>query len=382
MDELLLSGLLSLRARCVEVRARVIGIPSVPVLEFQRRESLAWIDRISAGVLGLIAQRVSPPNPLLLPEHIRLYRELQTALRNFESLLTAFMRFDPDQDMRLTLLCRKLVAQVCAPATSPPPFVVSTMTASDYESSPPMGLVRVPAAEDSSLLGLPVLLHEIGHWIFFRYFDDFDRFANATLDPYFADLATQVPAGVTAASQAESMGLLSEQWRRPWLRELVSDLFAAWVIGAPYALQHVQVCFSRPVNPFADQGSLHPADVARFAAIRSLLLRCGPSGAAELATAEPRWNAYVAHLAAAGIVPGADYATRYPVVLIDALAEVAEEVFGLIGVRRFDGPACADPDLPGLLRQAWVAFTSDLAGYEQWERAALASLWPKLGPPP
>lgn len=376
----MLSGLLSLRTRCVEVRGRLIALPAVPVLAFQQSQCLAWIDEISGEVLGLIAQRVSDPDPLLLPEHIRLYRELQTRLAVFESVLTAFMRFDPARDMRLTLLCRQLVAQVCAPAISPPPFVVATMSASYYESVARVALVRVPAAEDCSLLGLPDLLHEIGHWIYYRYLRDFDDFASAVLDPYFA--ATQKPAGVTAASHAESMGLLSEQWHRPWLREFVSDLFATWVIGAPYALQHVRLCFSRPVNPFADQGSVHPADAARFAAIRSLLFHCGPNGAAELATAEPPWNDYVAHLAAVGVVPGADYATRYPIVLIDALAVVAAEVFGLTGVRRFDGPACADPDVPGLLRQAWAAFTSDLAGYEQWERAALASLWPKLGPPP
>jgi hypothetical protein len=255
------------------------------------------------------------------------------------------------------------------------------MSASYYESVARVALVRVPAAEDCSLLGLPDLLHEVGHWIYYRYLADFNDFATSLVDPFFAAQAIQLPTGIAAQPHAEKMGFLSEQWHGPWLREFASDLFSTWVIGAPYALQHVRLCFSRSANPFADQGS-HPADAARFAAIRALLVRCGPAGAAELAIAEPPWSAYVAHLSAAGVAEGADYATRYPVTLIDALAEVADDVFAATGVRRFDGAACADPDLPNLMRQSWVAFTGNVAGYEQWERNALANLWSRLDPSP
>jgi hypothetical protein len=145
-------------------------------------------------------------------------------------------------------------------------------------------------------------------------------------------------------------------------------------------MQHSKLCLARPADAFAES-TTHPADHARMMLMRAVLTRCGPTSAAELAQSDPTWSAYIADYAAQGIVPPPDFDVRYPATLVDQLADFAVDLFSVSGVRRFDGPACSPPDLPGLLRSAWTTHAGDIPGYADWERQTLAALWPQLAPP-
>ncbi len=376
MDAVLLAGLHVINARCIDLKGQLASLPPLPELAYQRAQSTAVIDELTRRVLLLIGERIGNPDPLLLPGQIKQFQRLAGSIDAFESVaLTALVRFGPT-DRRLTYFCRRLTSQVLDPVTNAPPFIVSTLSSSGYASFAYVGVLQVPAAEECSLLGLPDLLHEVGHWVYDRYRPTFDDFAKTDVDPHFGPQIAQVPTGSHAA---RFLAELTELWHRGWLQEFASDLFATWALGAPYLLQHLRLCFSRKPDPFMDQG-VHPADHARMLAMRSLLIRCGPAGAAILALVDPAWTSYLAHYASQGVVPTPDFELRYPPTLIDGVAEAADDLFTLVRVRRFDGPACDAPDLPNLLEAAWTNLGANVAGYVIWEQQTLAALWPQIVP--
>jgi hypothetical protein len=337
----------------------------------------------------------------LLPIYVRQYKRLYEEVSLVEAYLIPFVERYNQQDRLLTGACRLLAEQVGWPLKAP---LVGSFSSDYYWTVADFNVICVPAAEDSSLLGLSDLSHEMGHILMLHYEQKLAGDFVQEVARYVQQAQTNV---VNQQRSPEYLGLydkLLASWGDEWLQEFACDMIATYLVGPAYAWQHIRLStgsHSEIYHPALGEAGGHPADEARLRGIIAVLERMGLTGKAQEVKA--LWDSY---LMVNAQVPTTDYDACYPQHLIDSLADRVIAGCRAIGLHSFNdhdtvpasstggdatsadqdgtglGGSVAHPaelaNLPRLLNEAWEVFLATPDTYHDWEHRQLASLWQRL----
>ena len=372
MEQFLQGLLRDLERHCVVLRDRLATIPADPYVRTQALHAYREVERIRRAVVQLL-QDPSLGLSLLLSNHLQLYKRWSERVSVIESYPLLFVERYTPSDRQMTRLCQYLVAHSGWPL---PPPLVATFSNQYYWAMPEFNIICVPAAEGTSLLGLPDLCHELGHILLLAYWD-------ALLGNFLRELANYIQREQRRVETEQRpkeyrslYNLLFMQWEDAWLLEFVSDMVATYLVGPSFGWQHVRLCAGNSpaaYHPSLGERADHPADEARLRGIVAVLTRMDASDAGARVTT--LWDSY---LEAGRETRPQDYEICYPQVLLESLAERVVTGCRSLGVRGFDQPSDMVIDLPSLLGEAWERFLTSPQTYVEWERSQIETLWREL----
>jgi hypothetical protein len=373
--EKLLHGLLrDLERRCEVLRARLAAIPADDDVRDHALMAYQTVEQVRRDVLALLGDPAFGA-PALLPNHLQRYRRLNEMARLVESYPLLFVERYAETDRRLTRLCRRLTEQIGWRLPQP---LVGGFSSQYYWTMGAFGVICVPAAEESSLLGLPDLCHELGHIVLLHEERRFTDQFLGELTRYVAEEQRRVVADQRAPQYGVLYAHLFAQWRDQWLREFISDMIAVYLVGPAFGWQHIRLCAggSRSAyRPALGEAEEHPADEARLRGVAAVLSRLGEEAASR--QMGRLWDDY---LRLSGERRPADYERCYPDALIQSLAAQTIENCRMLGLRGFDqiqNPS--EGDIMRLIADAWQRFLAEPGAYLEWERQRLERLWHDLG---
>lgn len=364
-----------LERRCAVLRDRLVAIQAVPDLRDHALGGYQVAERTRRDAAQLLADPALGV-PTLLSNHLQLYKRGHELATLVESYVLPFVERYNESDRRLTTLCRRLAAQVGWPLPAP---LVTTGSSQYYWTQPVFNVICVPATEETTLLGLPDLCHELAHILFLHHevilIGDFIQ----QLAAYIAQEQQQVDAHQRPPEYRVLYDRLFTQWCDAWIQEFVSDMVATYLVGPAFGWQHIRLCAGRgqaAYYPSLGETAEHPADEARLRGIVATLEHMGASPTA--VQVQELWNRYVS---ISGETMPRDYVLCYPQRLIESLAKRVVEGCQSLGLRSFN--QLADPpgtaDIPSLLIEAWEQFLANPQSYPGWESAQLEALWGDLG---
>jgi hypothetical protein len=358
--------------RCTTVRDRIADLPDEQARRDHTLAAYKAVEQLRRGI-NQLASDPTLGDRALLATHLRLYTRYSQDLERIESYLLPFLERFNDDDRRLTALCQRLASQVRWPLTPP---LVASFSSQYYWTVAPFGIICTPAAEGTSLLGLPDLCHELGHNLMAKHRIGLIGNFLVRLATYVSDRRAEAQANQRPPEHLAQLNMLFAQWGGAWLGEFVADLIATFLCGPAFGWQHIRLCAGTSAPAFApalgDVGD-HPADEARLRGVVVMLRRLGLAGDAD--RLQSLWNHYVA---VTGETPPPEYDLCFPDELIDGLAERVDDGCRALGVRPYDRNAGPD-DLPRLLSEAWTRFRADPDAYGVWQTRQLKQLWQSLG---
>lgn len=303
-------------------------------------------------------------DPRFDQEHRLMLERINENISIVESVVVPLLERFNLSDRRLTRLTAKLIEQVNFPLAAP---IVSTSAEGGYMTFPGFAVVKVPAVEDTSLLALPDLVHELGHILLLK-----ER--PKLVGDFVKVVADYVSEQQTAAGQTPLSPHLFEQWRGPWLQELVCDMIAAYVCGPSFGEQHIRLISGLPSRAFRG-GQTHPPDEARARGASFVLRTMGHEQKADALI-----DLIARYLPTTGERRPKDYDRTMPDQLLEALAQRVVAGCSQLGIRRFDAPEVSRPeDIVGAITEAWQRFRTAPAGFAAWQRGRLGLLWRQLG---
>lgn len=375
METFLRALLQDLERRCAVLRDRLVAIQVDPDLRDHALGGYQVAERARRDTAQLLADPALGA-PALLSNHLQLYKRGHELATLVESYVLPFVERYNESDQRLTRLCRHLAEQVNWPLLAP---LVTAVSSQYYWTQPVFNVICVPAAEETTLLGLPDLCHELAHILFLHYeailIGDFIQ----QLTVYISQEQQQVDAHQRPPEYRALYDHLFTQWCDAWVQEFVADMVATYLVGPAFGWQHVRLCAGRgqaAYYPSLGETAEHPADEARLRGVVAVLehMKAGPTAV----QVQELWNRYVS---ISGETMPHDYALCYPQRLIASLAGRVAEGCQALGLRSFD--QLTDPpairDIPLLLVEAWEYFLANPQGYTDWESAQLEALWRGLG---
>jgi hypothetical protein len=372
--ERFLHGLLQdLERRCSTLRDRLATIPVDQEVRSYAMSTYQEAERIRRRVAQLLADP-SLSSPLLLSNHLQLYKRLNERVRVIESFPFLFVERYAEPDRRITRFCQRLTEQIGWPLSAP---LVATFSHQYYWTVAEFNLVCTPGIEGMLLLSQPDLCHELGHILLLAYKALFLEDFLHILEHYILEEQRRVDTGQRPLQYRPLYEVLLMQWKDAWVLEFVADMIATYLVGPAFGWQHLRLCTgnSRTVYyPGLSDIAEHPADEARFRGIIAVLEQIGALEAVD--RIQTLWDNY---LAACGETLPPDYEVCYPQTLIEALAQRTIEVCRTLSLRSFNASNSTGGNIPSLLNEAWERFLNDPQAYADWERSQLEMLWRDLG---
>ena len=271
-----------------------------------------------------------------------------------------------------------LVSRIANQINYPFPIpIVSALSKGYYWSQPLFNLIGVPALEEHSLLGLPDLLHEMGHLIIgLRKAVLLGGFGKE-LKAHFAREKQSVRDGQKPPEYEEMIEDAEQQWSDEWTAEFASDMIATYLVGPAYAWANLRLCSSSLSDNVFEPGpddlhGTHPSDDARMTGIVQMLAQSKMQATA--ASLGEKWEEYVR---LTGHVRPPDYAFCYPVSLLEKLADCVFRGCTQLKLKPFSKQEAStegDINIPILINGAWDEFSSNPLEYPKWEEARLDEL--------
>jgi hypothetical protein len=274
--------------------------------------------------------------------------------------LTAKERFS-SADARISDILATTLRAANWPIDPPPVLLLSK---EGYWNQPQFGLVFAPAAEDSTLLGLPDLAHEVGHLLLAAN----ERELLMQLQVFVKDaLAAAGPVGLAPGD----MDRRNAAWVRAWTVEFAADVIAAYLVGPAYLWQHLRLGIQRGLEPYQPLLALstHPAPCARFDCSATSLSDLG----ADLTSVKEAWR----ELSLRGRAAPTSYGAVYPDRVLSALAGEVVGACDARGIRSFQ--EAPTDGLVAVMNEAWTRF-SGADDIRAWDIAALARVLPRPKP--
>lgn len=371
-------GLLrELERRCTVLRERLEAIPADP----DRADLVVGAYRVVESVrreVGGLLQNPAFRVPELLPNYLQLYRRWNEQATLVESFSLPFAERYNVVDRRLTRLARRLTQQVHWPLDGP---LVAAFSSQYYWTPGVFNLVAAPSTEDTTLLRLPDLCHELGHILLIRN--------EGALIADFRDEIVRYVEGekrrIEATQRPPEYGSLYDQlliqWHEQWLWEFAADMVATFLVGPAFGWQHTRLCAgaSRSMYfPALGELAEHPADEARLRGIVAALRELGQVEDAQ--NVQALWEV---HTTIRGTVQRpADYDVCYPQSLLHSLAQRIVEGCRVLNIRGFVRGEDPAGDIPAMIVEAWRRFLENPQEYTGWEEATLAALQGELDSAP
>lgn len=126
-------------------------------------------------------------------------------------------------DRRLTRLCQHLTSQI-GWSLSPP--LVTAFSNQYYWTMAEFNIICVPAAEETSLLSLPALFHELGHILHLARWETLVANFLKELADYIFQQRRRVATEQRPTEYRSLYTVLFAQWEGTWLLEFVADMVA------------------------------------------------------------------------------------------------------------------------------------------------------------
>jgi len=308
---------------------------------------------------------------ILLPNHLQIYRRWCERVSVIESYPFPFVERYAPSDRHLTRLCQRLTSQIGWPLHPP---LIAAFSNQYYWTMAEFNIICVPAAEGTTLLGLPDLCHELGHILHLAREEDLVGNFLKELASYIQQEQRRVVREQRPTEYRFLYTILFAQWEGSWLLEFVADMVATYLVGPAFGWQHVRLCASASsaaYHPTLGEQAEHPADEARLRGMVAVLTQMGAADAGARITS--LWNSY---LDASRETCPQDYEVCYPQTLLDSLAKAVIAGCRSLGVRSFDQPV--EGSVPALLAEAWYRFLADAQTYPDWEREQIVALQQEL----
>lgn len=373
MEQFLRGLLRDLEHHSVVLRDRLAAIPADPDVRAHAMKAYKEVECIRREVVQLLHDP-SLGLPILLPNHLQVYKRWSERVSVIESYPFLFVERYALSDRHLTRLCQRLTSQIGWPL---PPPLVAAFSNQYYWTMPEFNIICAPAAEGTTLLGLPDLCHELGHILHLAQWDVLVGNFLRELASYILLEQRRVATEQRPTEYRSLYTSLFTQWEGTWLLEFVADMVATYLVGPAFGWQHVRLCASNSsaaYHPTLGERADHPADEARLRGIVAVLAEMGEADVGARITS--LWNSY---LDASREIRPQDYEVCYPQTLLESLAKEIIAGCRSLGVRGFDQP-CGDPAhrLPSLLAEAWERFLANSQTYSDWERSQIEALWQEL----
>lgn len=303
-------------------------------------------------------------NPKLEPNFFRDFKRASELVVSIEDTSLLILKRCSEEDRFLTALLGQVCREVGYEDTPP---LCGALSFQYFVALRDTDIIMTPQGQASELLALPDLYHELAHLVVSRGRSVLEVPVLAIIHTYFSDALRKGRQKGSAQSVLDAIAKNSTLWTSHWYVEFACDMVATYWCGPAYGMANLRLSATRG-DPYQDSGT-HPADDARKIGIECVLKLAGESGAAN--EIDRMWLDL--KRLSPSVQPGG-YTMRYPVALLEKVAQcVYQECTGL-GFKRFSQSQSGGAMVGGAIAQAWQAFQKDAAAFPAYEAAAIQAL--------
>lgn len=307
-------------------------------------------------------------DPKLEPNFFRDFKRASELVVSIEDTSLLILKRCSGEDRFLTAL----LGQICREAGyKDVPPLCGALSFQYFQALMETDIIMTPQGQASELLALPDLYHELAHFVVYRQRPVLEVPVLTIIHKYFADALRKGHQKGSAQSVLDGITKNATLWTSLWHVEFACDMVATYWCGPAYGLANLRLSATRG-DPYQDSGT-HPADDARKVGIECILKLAGENAAAK--EIDGMWQDL--KRLSSSLQPGG-YTMRYPVQLLEKVAEcVYQECIGL-GFKRFSQHQSGSGIVGGAIAQAWQAFQKDAGAFPAYEAAAIQALKGKL----
>jgi len=371
MNDILRGLFRDLVRRCQVLRLHLEHHTHHPDVQAYAAEILDFIAQIEDETAELMTNPILG-TPRLQANYLRDFRLRAQLIRLLESFpVPAILTYGQSEHYFFTLIT-EIARQIQYPFSVP---IVSSWSKDYYWAQPAFNLLGVPALEEHSLLGLPDLLHEKGHFILRQREKDLLERFRRQLKTHFARERRRARDIQKPPQYDLILDRIQKQWSDEWVVEFACDMIATYLVGPAYGWANLRLCSTMSNDIFRpgpdDAEAVHPADDARVWGIVKMLELLGLQiDACEIKRV---WDDYAA---LAGHQPPPDYELCYPMSLLEKLAQSVIRGCATLQLKAYTEQVATvgEINIPILLNQAWKEFLEKPDIYPEWEEQALKKL--------
>jgi hypothetical protein len=320
--------------------------------------------------------------PLFHGEYLRKFRSLNDYCSELETNRCLVIRNYGKPERYLNKLIERIYKEIGFVSTRRIPLLTTTTAPQNYYwVYPKHDIIGVPPGAEDDLLHLPDLYHEISHIIFMLAYvyvgynwitGRFDQILKDYFnEQIFEATENQLPAIFCRKLEGwRDMWLKTQEYK--WLEEFACDLIATYLSGPAYAWTHLKLVRSEgkaSYDLYGTESPNHPADEARFRAIRFMLFETGQAGSViELDKAWERLK---------GAYQKPDYYdSAYPDELLHILARTVCQNCRQQTLQSYDDQCSASEVRPvsSILNEAWRQNQGTPKSFADWEKEAIHDL--------
>ena len=307
-------------------------------------------------------------NPKLEPNFFRDFKRASELVVSIEDTSLLILKRCSGEDRFLTALLGQVCREVGYKDTPP---LCGALSFQYFQALMGTDIIMTPQGQASELLALPDLYHELAHLVVYRERPVLEVPVLAIIHKHFADALRKGRQKGSAQSVMEAIANNSALWTSLWHVEFACDMVATYWCGPAYGLANLRLSATRG-DPYQDSGT-HPADDARKIGIECVLKLAGESAAAN--EIDRMWQD-LKRLSPA-VRPGG-YAMRYPVQLLEKVAQCVYQECAGLGFQLFSRHKSGSAVVGEAIAQAWRAFQKDAATFPTYEATAIKELGRRL----
>ena len=307
-------------------------------------------------------------NPKLEPNFFRDFKRASELVVSIEDTSLLILKRCSGEDRFLTALLGQVCREVGYKDTPP---LCGALSFQYFQALMGTDIIMTPQGQASELLALPDLYHELAHLVVYRERPVLEVPVLAIIHKYFADALRKGRQQGSPQATLDAIAKNSTLWTSLWHVEFACDMVATYWCGPAYGLANLRLSATRG-DPYQDSGT-HPADDARRIGIECILKLAGEGAAA--GGIDRMWQD-LKRLSPS--VQSGGYTKRYPVQLLEQVAQCVYEGCAGLGFRRFSQHQAGSAIVGGAIAQAWEAFQKDAANFAAYEVTAIEALRKKL----
>jgi hypothetical protein len=369
MTSLLQKLLLDLKRRANWILNELAGLEATLPRDFDTHRKDA-AKRVTRAV-GWIEHTLGDPDladPMLEPNFFREFKRVSELIVSIEDTSLLLLKRCSQEDRFLTSLLGQICQEVGYKDTPP---LCGALSFQYFQALMETDIIMTPQGQASELLALPDLYHELAHFVVYRERPVLEVPVLAIIHRYFADALRKGRQQGSPQATLDAIARNSTSWTSLWHVEFACDMVATYWCGPAYGLANLRLSATRG-DPYQDSGT-HPADDARKTGIECILKLAAESAAAK--EIDRMWQDL--KRLSPSVRPGG-YTKRYPVELLEEVAQCVYQGCAGLGFRRFSQDQSGRGIVGGAIAQAWEAFERDPATFAEHEVSAVQALRKKL----
>ncbi|MBO0936489.1 hypothetical protein J2I47_08040 [Fibrella sp. HMF5335] len=371
-----------LLSRITKLSNRLIDAPFDqdldPAFVDHTHELLAGLKQQVENVIGdgLLAE------PLFASDYLRQFRSLNDHCTELEVNRCLVIRNYGKPERYLNKLIERIYQEIGFVSTRRIPLLTTTAAPQNYYwVYPKHDIIGVPPGGEDDLLHLSDLYHEIGHIIFmlayvFSGYNWITGKFEKNLQVHFNDQIFEATQNQLPPVFCRKLEGWRDMWLKTqeckWLEEFVCDLIATYLTGPAYAWTHLKLVLSEgkaSYDLYGTESPNHPADEARFRAIRFMLFETGQSES--VSELDEAWE----------LVKGAYqkpdyYDSACPDELLEDLARTVYQNCQRQTLQSYADQCSVAASRPvsALLNEAWRQIHAAPERFARWEADAITSI--------